>query len=60
LVEGLERAGHTVAPLDTALGDEFLDLHVDVPPYHTEPHLKLELGGHVTTSLAIIVRRCDD
>jgi glycosyltransferase involved in cell wall biosynthesis/SAM-dependent methyltransferase len=59
LIDRLEAQGHVVAPLDTELGDELLDQHVDVPPFRLEPHLKLELGGHITTSVAIIVRRGD-
>jgi hypothetical protein len=57
LVDRLERDGHRVAPLDTELGDELLDRHVDAPPFSSEPHLKLELGGHITTSVSIIIQR---
>jgi hypothetical protein len=32
------------------------DVHVDVPPY-TDVHLRTELAGHVTTSLALIVTK---
>ena len=34
------------------------DVHVDVPPY-TDVHLRTELAGYVTTSLALIVTKGD-
>ncbi len=57
LITRMEAEGHLVAPFDTAMGEEFLDFQVDAAPYITEPHLKLELGGHITTSVALIVQR---
>lgn len=39
------------------LGDLPDDHHVDVAPYADEPHLKLELGGWVTTSFGIAFTR---
>ncbi|HVT41452.1 MAG TPA: hypothetical protein VHD39_00610, partial [Acidimicrobiales bacterium] len=32
------------------------DLHVDVPPY-SDIHLRTELSGYVTTSLALVVTK---
>lgn len=58
-------AGHFVEPLDLRPGSHRLDRHVDKPPYHdiqTAPssavkHLRLDLVGHVSTSVALIIRK---
>jgi SAM-dependent methyltransferase len=55
VVQRLRRAGHHV-DMDYTLGATPEDLHVDVPPY-TDVHLRTELAGHVTTSLALIVTK---
>jgi hypothetical protein len=55
LVERLQRAGHDV-DMDYSLGSTPDDVHVDVPPY-TDVHLRTELAGYVTTSLALIVTK---
>jgi len=55
LVQRLRRAGHDV-DMDYSLGSTPDDVHVDVPPF-TDVHLRTELAGHVTTSLALIVTK---
>jgi len=55
LVARLRRAGHDV-DMDYSLGSTPDDVHVDVPPY-TDVHLRTELAGYVTTSLALIVTK---
>ena len=55
LVARLGRAGHEV-DMDYTLGATPEDEHVDVPPY-SDVHLRTELAGHVTTSLALIVTK---
>jgi hypothetical protein len=57
LVQRLHRAGHDV-DMDYSLGSAPEDEHVDVPPY-TDVHLRTELAGFVTTSLALIVTKGD-
>jgi hypothetical protein len=57
LVQRLGRAGHAVE-MDYTLGETPDDLHVDVPPY-SDVHLRTELAGYVTTSLALIVTKGD-
>ena len=42
--------------MDYSLGSTPDDVHVDVPPY-TDVHLRTELAGYVTTSLALIVTK---
>ncbi len=58
LVQRLRRAGHDV-DMDYSLGSAPEDVHVDVPPY-TDVHLRTELAGYVTTSLALIVTKGDE
>ena len=57
--------GYRVEPLDLDPGNHPLDAAVDSPPYHqwaTDPlarikHLRLNLAGYVSTSIAIIVQK---
>ncbi len=58
LVTRLRRAGHDI-DMDYRLGDTPEDLHVDVPPY-TDVHLRTQLGGYVTTSLALVITKRSD
>lgn len=61
----LVSAGHSVEPLDIAVGEHRLDRHVDEPPYPDVPsvpgtavkHLRLNLSGYVSTSIALIIRK---
>ncbi len=61
----LERAGHSVAPLDIRVGSHVLDRHVDGPPYPDFPavdpdrvkHLRLRLGDYASTSIGLIITR---
>jgi SAM-dependent methyltransferase len=55
LAARLRRAGHRI-DVDYTLGDTPEDLHVDVPPY-SDVHLRTELAGHVTTSLALVITK---
>ena len=52
----LKRAGHHLE-VNFTLGDQPLDHHIDVPPYSSNNHLKLELSGHVTTSFGFLIRK---
>ena len=51
----LRRGGHDI-DVDYTLGATPEDEHVDVPPY-SDVHLRTELAGYVTTSLALIVTK---
>ena len=55
LVERLRRAGHDI-DMDYRLGDTPEDRHVDVAPY-TDVHLRTQLAGYVTTSVALVVTK---
>jgi len=56
LLERLARAGHTPWPLNLYPGDGAIDAHIDLPPYAL-PHLKLQVGQYVTTSIGIVVQK---
>lgn len=55
LVERLRSLGHEVEPFIIAPDSHFMDYYVDVPPYSLEPHLKLQIGQYVATSVGIVV-----
>ena len=55
LAARLRRAGHDI-DVDYALGSDPEDVHVDVPPF-SDVHLRTELGGYVTTSVALVVTK---
>jgi hypothetical protein len=57
LVSRLEALRHEVQPFVVAPDSHFLDFHVDLPPYLSEPHLKIKFGRHVTTSAGIVVKK---
>jgi hypothetical protein len=53
----LEERGHQVEPLRIEPGTWPPDYFVDVPPYCSDPHLKLLIGSYVSTSVGIVARR---
>jgi SAM-dependent methyltransferase len=55
LVHRLESNGCSVEPLNLVIGERVEDGFVDLPPFKSEPHLKLALHGYVATSIGIIV-----
>lgn len=55
LATHLTRLGHEI-DVDYTEGTTPDDLHVDVPPY-SDIHLRTELSGYVTTSLALVVTK---
>ncbi len=52
----LRAEGHRVV-LNFNLGSEALDQHVDIPPYSSDRHLKLQIQSWVTTSFGIIIHK---
>lgn len=52
----LDAAGHQVAALTLEAGRGVLDEYIDVPPYVDQPHLKIWVKSHATTSVALVVR----
>ncbi len=61
----LTALGHVVEPLDLNPGRHPLDHHIDEPPYcqwsvdppHTVKHLRLNLCGYASTSIALVIRK---
>ena len=56
LARRLGAHGHQVAAFDLRPGDGILDEYVDLPPYVSEPHLRLWYGKFTTTSVALVIR----
>jgi tetratricopeptide (TPR) repeat protein len=57
LCQILEGRGHWVEPLRIEPGALPPDYFVDVPPYSSNPHLKLLAGSYIVTSVGLVVRR---
>jgi SAM-dependent methyltransferase len=57
LVRDLKREGHSAWPLNFNPGDGPIDRYVDLPPYRSEPHLKLRLDRFVITSIGLVIQR---
>ena len=59
LDQRLRRIGCGLSRCDFFAGDHPHDLDFDTPPYGEpgRPHVKLLLGGHVTTSMLLIIRK---
>jgi len=54
---GRLRAKGCRVDVNLARGKGILDGHVDVPPYRSEPHIRIYVAGFVTTSVGIIAGR---
>ena len=48
-----------LASCDFYAGDHRFDLNFDIPPYGdaSRQHIKLLLGGHIATSMLLIIRK---
>jgi hypothetical protein len=58
IIEKLTNMGHYVYPLNLKRGNLPGDMFVDIPPYRQYPvHLRLLLGGYVTTSIGLIIKK---
>lgn len=55
LADRLRRDGHEIA-VDLSFGSSPADHYVDVPPFGG-PHLKLQVGSFVSTSLALVIEK---
>lgn len=56
VIHELTSAGHTVEPLNLWPGGTVVDEHIDLPPF-SNPHLKIEVQGYVTTSVGLIITK---
>lgn len=73
LARRLASQGHRVAPLDFDVGSKPLDRFIDIPPYPSDPglklermsgendsaHLKLAIDGFASTCFGLIIRKAD-
>lgn len=57
LADMLQKEGHQVAKFDFDLGTSDADRHVEDPPYHGSPQLKLRLGPYASTSFGLIIQK---
>jgi len=57
LAERLMAQGHEVMPITFDSGDSDLDRFIDLPPYSSDSHLKLQLLRWVSTSFGMVVRK---
>ncbi len=57
LASELAEMGYEVMELNFHRGNGHLDSYVDVPPYKSDPHIKLNLSGYECTSMGIVIRR---
>lgn len=56
-VEKLKIEGFLVETVDYVSGEDKLERYVDLPPYSSEPHLRLQLANEfVSTSIGLIIR----
>lgn len=59
LGETLDSCGLSLVPPNFDAGDHLYDTDFDTPPYMEsgKPHLKLEIGGHICTSMLLIIEK---
>ena len=57
IVSELKALGHYVEELDYSLGGLPQDFDVDVHPYKSKTHVKLQVDQYVVTSLGLIIQR---
>lgn len=53
----LEAQGHRVEPYDFTQGEGVLDGFIDMPPYQPNPHLRVLLERHASTSIGLVIKR---
>ena len=57
LARKISAMGYKVARLNFNPGCEKLDFFVDVPPYSSDNHLKLQIAKYTTTSIGLIIQK---
>lgn len=57
LKERLESLGHYVEPISFDTGNQPYDKHIDMPPYRSEPHLKLQFNQYKITSILLLIQK---
>ena len=57
LLRDAKSRGFEVSRMFWETGDLAQDNHIDIPPYHQDPHLKLKIEEYVCTSVGLYIRR---
>ncbi len=57
LFERLRNQGYKPYAVDYNIGELPMDLHIDLPPYCTDKHLKLRLGEYTSASIILIIEK---
>ncbi|MDR1890642.1 MAG: methyltransferase domain-containing protein [Puniceicoccales bacterium] len=57
VISKLQQLGHEVFPMNFKIGNYVADNYVDIPPYRSDVHLRLEIQKFVSTSFGLIVRK---
>jgi SAM-dependent methyltransferase len=57
LAKELIQMGFEIAVLNFSPGNGEFDRYIDLPPYKSNPHLKLQLEKYVSTSIGLVIRR---
>jgi len=56
IIRNLQKEGHSI-DMDFTAGSLPSDTFIDLPPYKHNPHLKLQLGEYVITSIGLIIQK---
>ena len=56
IVSNLRKEGHRIE-IDFTAGSLSGDTFTDIPPYKHNPHLKLQIGEYVVTSIGLIIQK---
>lgn len=57
VISEIRADGHYVAEPDYSLGWMPYDYKIDLPPFTLDPHLRLQLGNFVCTSIGLIIQK---
>jgi hypothetical protein len=58
MVETLRGLGHSI-DIDYTVGTGEIESYVDVPPYQSDIHLRLQLAQYVSTSIGLIIKKAE-
>ncbi|WP_010273419.1 hypothetical protein [Paenibacillus senegalensis] len=56
MVQELRKQGHHIE-VDYSVGTQPFDSYVDVPPYKSNVHLRLQLAQYISTSIGLIIQK---
>jgi 2-polyprenyl-3-methyl-5-hydroxy-6-metoxy-1,4-benzoquinol methylase len=56
IIRNLREDGHSI-DMDFTAGSLPIDTFIDLPPYKQNPHLKLQFGEYVITSIGLIIQK---